>query len=66
MQRERIEGIRGVETYHDPVDGNQVQLDANYEHAWRVNGQEAYILTRDPNFNPGAYGIEATQMGTVR
>ena len=66
MQRERIEGIRGVETYHDPVDGRQVQLDANYEHAWRVKGQEAYILTRDPNFNPGQYGIEAAQMGVVK
>lgn len=66
MQRETIEGVRGVETYHDPVDGRQVQLDANYEHAWRVQGQDAYILTRDPNFNPGQYGIEATQMGVVR
>lgn len=66
MQRESIEGIRGVETYHDPVDGSQVQLDANYEHAWRVKGQEAYILTRDPNFNPGQYGIEAAQMGVVK
>ncbi len=66
MQRESVEGIRGVETYHDPVDGRNVQLDANYEHAWRVNNQDAYILTRDPNFNPGAYGIEATQMGVVK
>lgn len=66
MQRERIEGIRGVETYHDPVDGSRVQLDANYEHAWRVKGQDAYILTRDPNFNPGQYGIEAAQMGVVK
>lgn len=66
MQRERIEGIRGVETYRDPVDGHNVQLDANYEHAWRVNNQDAYILTRDPNFNPGAYGIEATQMAVMQ
>jgi len=66
MQRESIEGIRGVETYRDPLDGSHVQLDANYEHAWRVQGQDAYILTRDPNFNPGQYGIEATQMGVVR
>jgi hypothetical protein len=65
-QRERIELIRGVETYHDPVDGSNVQLDATYEHAWRVSGQDAYILTRDPNFDPGAYGVEATQLGVVR
>lgn len=66
MQRESIEGIRGVETYRDPVDGSNVQLDATYEHAWRVKGQEAYILTRDPNFNPGQYGVEAAQMGVVK
>jgi hypothetical protein len=66
MQRESIEAIRGVETYRDPVDGRHVQLDATYDHAWRVNNQDAYILTKDPNFNPGLYGIEATQMGVVK
>jgi hypothetical protein len=66
MQRESIEAVRGVETYHDPVDNRAVQLDHNYDHAWRVNNQEAYILTKDPNFNPGQYGIEATQMGVIR
>lgn len=66
MQRESIEAIRGVETYHDPIDNSRVQLDMNYDHAWRVNGSESYILTKDPNFNPGQYGIEATQMGVVR
>jgi hypothetical protein len=66
MQRESIEAVRGVETYHDPVGGWNVQLDANYDHAWRVNNQDAYILTKDPNFNPGEYGIEATQMGAVQ
>lgn len=66
MQRESIEAVRGVETYRDTVGGTNVQLDATYEHAWRVNNQDTYILTRDPNFNPGAYGIEATQMGAVQ
>jgi hypothetical protein len=66
MQRESIEAIRGVETYHDPIDNRAVQLDHTYDHAWRVNNQEAYILTKDPSFNPGQYGIEATQMGVVR
>jgi hypothetical protein len=66
MQRESIEAIRGVETYHDPVDNSSVQLDANFDHAWRVTNQDAYILTKDPNFNPGQYGIEATQMGVVQ
>ena len=66
MHRETIEAVRGVETYHDPVENRAVQLDHTYDHAWRVNNQEAYILTRDPNFNPGQFGIEATQMGVVR
>lgn len=66
MQRESVEAIRGVETYHDPVGGGQVQLDATYDHAWRVNSSETYILTKDPNFNPGAYGVEATQLPVVQ
>ena len=66
IQRESIEGIRGVETYHDPVDGRQVQLDATYDNAWRATNQDTYILTNDPNFNPGLYNIEATQLKTVR
>lgn len=66
MQRETIEGVRGVETYYDPIDNRPVQLDMNYDNAWRVSGSDSYILTKDPNFNPGQYGIEATQMGVVR
>jgi hypothetical protein len=66
MQRERIEAIRGVETYHDPVEGGTVQLDNTYDHAWRVNNQNAYILTNDPNFNPGLYDIDAQQLKVVQ
>lgn len=66
MQRENVEGIRGVETYADPIAGGNVQLDATYDHAWRVNNNDAYILTNDPNFNPAQYGLEATQMGVVQ
>ena len=63
QQRERIESIRGVETYNDPVAGTTVQLDNNYQHAWRVSNQaDTYILTNDVNFNPGAYDIDAQQM----
>jgi hypothetical protein len=65
MQRESIEAVRGVETYRDPVEGTNVQLDATFDHAWRINNQDSYILTKDPNFNPGAYGLEATEMGRV-
>jgi len=66
MQRERIEGVRGVETYDDPVYGGTVQLDSNYGHAWRVNNADSYILTNDPNFNPGLYNIDAQQLKVTR
>ena len=49
----------------DPVSNSPVQLDHTYGNAWRVNGQDAYILTKNPNFNPGQYGIEATQMKVI-
>ncbi|MEQ8179274.1 MAG: hypothetical protein RIA10_13165 [Amphiplicatus sp.] len=61
-QREFIEYVRGVETYDDPVYGGPVQLDNTYDHAWRVNNNDAYILTNDPNFNPGQYNIDARQL----
>jgi hypothetical protein len=66
IQRESIEGIRGVETYDDPVYGGTVQLDATYDHAWRVNNSESYILTNDPNFNPGLYNVDAQQLKVTR
>lgn len=66
MHRENIEAIRGVETYRDPVGEQNVQLDANYSHAWRVNNQDAYILTNDPNFNPGQYDVQATELKAVQ
>jgi hypothetical protein len=63
QQRERIEAIRGVETYNDPVAGAPVQLDSSYQHAWRVNNSDnTYILTNDASFNPGAYDIDAQQL----
>jgi hypothetical protein len=66
IQRRSLEAIRGVDTYMDPVSQTAVQLDHTYGNAWRVNNQDAYILTKDPNFNPGQYGIEATQMKVIR
>jgi len=65
-QRERIESIRGVETYDDPLYGGTVQLDNTYDHAWRVQNNDSYILTNDPNFNPGAYNIDASQLKVTR
>lgn len=64
MQRESIEAIRGVETYNDPVAGHPVQFDHSYNHAWRVS-DGSYLLTKDPNFNPGAFGLEAQQLQVI-
>ncbi len=66
IQRESIEAVRGVETYYDAVGEQNVQLDATYDNAWRVTNQDTYILTNDPNFNPGLYDIQATQMKVVK
>lgn len=66
MQRKRIDGLRGVETYEDPVYGGTVKLDNTYDHAWRVNNADSYILTNDPNFNPGLYNIDAQQLKVVQ
>jgi hypothetical protein len=66
IQRRSLEAIRGVDTYMDPVSNSPVQLDHTYGNAWRVHGKDAYILTKDPNFKPGQYGIEATQMKVIR
>jgi hypothetical protein len=65
-QREFIESVRGVETYNDPVYGGPVQLDSTYSHAWRVNGQDAYLMTNDVNFNPGQYGLDAQKLEALR
>ncbi len=65
-QREFIESVRGVETYDDPAYGGPVQLDAAYDHAWRVNGQDSYIMTNDVNFNPGQYGLDAQKLEVSR
>lgn len=65
QQREYIESVRGVETYHEPVDGGAVQLDNKYDHAWRLR-DGSYLLTNDPNFRPGAVGLEGQELRRVQ
>jgi len=43
--------IRGVEQYHDPLQGKSVELPAGYPNVW-ANSNGEYVLTEDPNFNP--------------
>lgn len=61
MQRERIESIRGVETYAEPETGGAVQLSNQYDHAWRLR-DDTYVLTNDPNFDPTRFGVEARKL----
>ena len=65
QQREFVETVRGVETYHEPVEGGVVQLDNTYDHAWRVR-DGTYLLTNDPNFRPGLIGLEGQQLNKVQ
>jgi len=44
--------IRGVERFHDPFRGGEVELPAGYGHAWSNNLGE-YIVTDSPSYNPG-------------
>lgn len=61
-QRETIEGIRGVETYNDPVAGGTVQLSNQYPHAWRLN-DGSYLLTDDVNLDPARdLGIQGQRL----
>ena len=64
-QREFVEAVRGVETYHEPVEGGVVQLDNTFNHAWRVR-DGSYLLTDDPNFRPGLIGLEGQELRRVQ
>jgi hypothetical protein len=43
--------VRGVQTFRDPSSGRTVELSNLYDHAWS-NGNDQYVVTDDPNFNP--------------
>lgn len=46
--------IRGVQTYRNPETGATFELSNQYNHAW-LNGNNEYIMSDDPNFNPNAH-----------
>jgi hypothetical protein len=48
------QGVRGVQTFRDPSSGRTVELSNLYDHAW-ANGNDQYIVTDDPNFNPNGH-----------
>jgi hypothetical protein len=65
QQRDRIESIRGVETYNDPHYGGTVQLSNQFQHAWQLR-DGTYVLTDDVNFDPGrAFGVEAQRLKPI-
>jgi hypothetical protein len=43
--------IRGVERFHDPLAGKEVELPAGYGRAWSNNLGE-YIVSDSPGYNP--------------
>jgi len=43
--------IRGVDAYHDPIEGKTVELPSGYNNAW-ANPLGEYVLSDDPGFNP--------------
>ena len=43
--------IRGVQTFRDPTSGKTMELSNQYDHAW-LNGNDEYVMSDDPNFNP--------------
>jgi len=45
------QAIRGVDAYHDPRGGRNVDLPGGYRQAW-ANGLGEYIVTDDATFNP--------------
>ncbi|MEN6310358.1 MAG: hypothetical protein ABFD80_02335, partial [Acidobacteriota bacterium] len=47
-----IQGVRGVETYVDPVNNRNVDLPVGYENAW-TNGLD-YVFSASPSFDPNA------------
>jgi hypothetical protein len=47
------QGIRDVQTFRDPSSGQTMELSNQYGHAW-LNGNNEYVMSDDPNFNPNA------------
>ncbi|MBZ5547093.1 MAG: hypothetical protein LAO22_03885 [Acidobacteriia bacterium] len=45
-----IQGLRGVDTYRDPVNNYRVEIPVGYENAW-TNGTD-YVFSDSPSFDP--------------
>jgi hypothetical protein len=47
------QNLRGVQTFRNPSTGQTMELSSQYDHAW-LNGNDQYVMSDDPNFNPNA------------
>lgn len=66
IHREQIEAIRGVETFHDPINGGTVQLDNGYDQAWQL-ADGTFVLTNDAFFEPWRdIGVEGELLQVVQ
>ncbi len=57
MHRNRVDTIREVQRYQDPSGNRQVELSSHYNYGWKTDGGH-YVASNDPNFDPGAGGVE--------
>jgi len=46
------DALRGVQTYRNPVTGEEMKLSNQYGHAW-ASGNGEYVMSDSPGFNPG-------------
>jgi len=57
-----IQGLRGVETYVDPVNNRNIDLPTGYDNAW-TNGTD-YVFSDNANFNPNLSSSQNWQQMT--
>jgi hypothetical protein len=58
--------IRGVQTFRNPQTGQTFELSNLHDHAW-LNGNNEYLMSDDPNFNPnGQLNGNWTSLQTVQ
>lgn len=66
MHKDTVRTIREVQGYRDPRGGGVVELPQHYNHAWQLR-DGSYVLTDDPNFDPGRdIGMAGERMERTR
>ena len=66
MHKDNVRTIREVQGWRDPRSGGVVELPQHYQHAWQLR-DGSYVLTDDPNFDPGRdIGIAGKELERTR